>query len=979
MPLTLLPQDCQERDCPSHRRCHNVQSVKLQIEESPHVDILFLSDVPSQDDVTNRRAFSSHNVNFMRDVLREIGLPAHGYAFSSLLRCRPSSREGADRDGGKVELDLCQQHLLRDLSILKPKVIVCHGIEALKVLTPQYDQHRLKYNKVFDVDIVGTRYFALAIIKTNVVMQKTALIKHYVEGITKAVDLAEHGKGSMHHPARWAASPTVHYCDTVEKVADLVEHLLHETKPTDTVSFDVETANLNSRHGNTLVMLQFCVDPHKEVWVVPYAYRYGPFLQDDLVEVKGHLKRLFTEKPNFRFWLAHYGVFEQQQVMQFITDGKTFKNAPMIDTMGLAYILDENRVEVSDMIGQGLSLKELTSEYVGRDEYDRQVLAQRAGGKLHQAKPEDLIPYAAEDVVATSLLYRYLRCVAKSTSYLTQAMLLSQHVFAGAFRVFAKLKRNGIYADLDHLRVLASKTSPLVERMAAITEEMKRLESVQQANKIVSRRESGGQRALFGSPWVFDINKQEHAQCLFFEVMGLEPIKGKKKKKTDKASVDKDFYAAYSGKHPEVELTEEYTQIKGLAGRYTRKIIKLVDPNSEDVDHSTDCRVRANFGFTDTVTGRPACSSPNIQNVPRADNPTKAAVKSMYCAEQSYGAWRKGKKVERVLMQLDYAAAEVRWWALISGDQRLAAILRNGKKARDEYRKNPTPENKALAAIAGDIHRQTASLMFGIPIDKVDKETRQITKTIVFALIYGGGVSLIAERIKKENDIPEVKRLIKKFTDAAPQGTRWLKRSEGEAKRNYYVESPLGRRRNLYEYIGDASYYPVLNYAQASAARLARNAPIQGVASDGCIIGASLWLDYIEDNNKDWKVVNIVHDSCVTEVPLDEIEEAARVAEKCFTNRMMDKIRDTWGVEFICPLEVDFDFGVAWGAMKHLDEWSQSGWDDMREWLSKGGRMAGCAVCHKPQQYYGDDDAPVVFCKDHKPSPATEEPAGAVA
>lgn len=982
MSLKVLPQKCEETECPSHRRCHDVASALVQIGEPPtdQVDLVFVGDIPFEDDIKKHRAFSAYSISFMQDVIGALGFPTNGYGFTSLLRCRPTDRDGSPRRPDQYELNLCRQHLERDLALMKPKVLICHGLPALRSLVPAYDHPKLKFNKFFDVEIGGKRYTALAIIKTHEVLNSTSLIPHYIEGITKAMAFAELGKDSIQHPSRWAADPTIHYCDSIAKIEEMVEFLLHGTKESDTVSFDVETRNLNSRYGNELVTLQFCVDPTKEVWVVPYKYRYGPFMETDLLMVKALIKRLFTEKPNFKYWLTHFGVFEQQQVMEFITDGVTFKNAPMVDIMALAYIIDENRVKTQKMIKQGLSLKVLASEYLGRDTYDSQVLADREAGSLYKAKPEDLIPYAAEDVINTSLLYRYLRLMAKTDKYLDKALLLATNVFAGAFRLFAKIKRNGFFADLEHLRVLASKVSPIVDRMNEIEKELKALPNVQKANAILAKRQSGNQKAIFGTPWVFKLKKKEHLTTLFFEVMGLKPIAGKKKKKTKGPSIDKLFYEAYAGSQAtpvpnpikEVALVQEHTGFKKLATGYTRKIIKLIDPNSKDIDHATDCRVRANFGFTDTVTGRPNCTGPNIQNVPRADTPTKASVKSMYCAQQSYGAWRPGKKVERVLMQLDYSAAEVRWWALISGDKILAEILRNGRFARMEYRKNPTPENKAKAEVAGDIHMQTARLMFPDQFAEIDKkekaakdklkkattdeekkalekilkacktegkDLRQNTKAIVFALIYGGGPSLIAQRIQKEDDLPFVKQLCKDFADRFPSANRWLRWIEGQAKEQYFVESPIGRRRRLPEYLIDAETFRNLEWTHASASRLARNAPIQGVASDGCIIGATFWLDYIEEHGKDWKIVNIVHDSCVTEIPIEDMEEAARAAEKCFTVKMMNRIRDIWGVDFICPLEVDLDFGVKWGSMKKMD-WNPEEIEKMKVWLAAGGEDA---------------------------------------
>lgn len=982
MSLKVLPQKCEEKDCPSHRRCHDVASTLIQIGKPPttKVDVMFVGDIPFEDDIKTGESFSASSIEFLKDVISDVGFPENGYGFTSLLRCRPMDRDGSPRRPEQYELNLCRQHLERDLALAEPKVLICHGLQALRALVPAYEHQRIKYNKLFDVEIGGKRYWALAIVKTHEVLMSTSLIPHYMDGISKALGIAKHGKASLQHPSRWEANPTIHYCDTIEKIEQMVEFLLHETSEKDACSFDVETRNLNSRYGNALVTLQFCIDPKKEVWVVPYNYQWGPFMESDLKVIKGLMKRLFTEKPNFKYWLTHFGVFEQQQVMEFITDGNTFKNAPMVDIMALAYILDENRVKTQKMIKQGLSLKMLASEFLGRDTYDTQILAERSAGNLYKAKPEELIPYAAEDVINTSLLYRYLRLIAKSDGYLEKAVLLAVNVFSGAFRLFAKIKRNGIFADLEHLRVLASKVSPIIDRMNEIEKELRELPNVKKANAILAKRKSGNQKALFGTPWVFQLKKKEHLQTLFFEVMGLKPIKGKKKKKTKGASIDKLFYEAYAGSQAtpvpnpikEVALVQEHTGFKKLATGYTRKIIKLVDPNSKELDHATDCRVRANFGFTDTVTGRPNCTGPNIQNVPRADTPTKASVKSMYCAQQSYGAWRPGKKVERVLMQLDYAAAEVRWWALISGDKILAEILRNGKFARDAYRKNPTPENKAKAKVAGDIHQQTAWLMFPElyaeinrkikiakeqlagattdeekkalqktidALDKEGKDLRQNTKAIVFALIYGGGPSLIAQRIQKEDDLPYVKQLCSDFADRFPAANRWLRQIEKVARYQNFVESPIGRRRRLPEYLINEETFRSLEWTHASASRLARNAPIQGVASDGCIIGATFWLDYIEDHGKDWKIVNIVHDSCVTEIPIEDIEEAARAAEKCFTVRMMNRIRDIWGVDFICPLEVDLDFGVKWGSMKKMD-WNPVEIEKLKVWLAAGGEDA---------------------------------------
>jgi len=1077
MSLKILNFDCQIEDCSTYETRNCVPALIYSDNEdktNQNADVLFISMVPAASDVDKGRPCTTAGSTVLERIINMAGAPEGGVAFTSLVRCRPRDPDGGTREPNGAEIAFCQNHLLRDLKRIKPKVLVFEGTATLKTVLPRAN---LLYNQVVDVELGGTTYTALAIIDPREFVIQTSLLTHVLDGVTKAFDIAELGTGSFHHPASWAVAPKLIYCDTLDKVRGMVDYLLHQTGPKQNCAFDVETKNLNARYGNNLVTLQFCVDPNDRVWIVPFHYMHSPFMDDELLEVKAQLKRLFTEKPGFRYWLTHNGVFEQIQTMQFITDGITFSNAPMFDTMNMAYNMDENRVTLMKTMGQGMALKVITPEFVGRDTYLDSVIEERKKGDLYKLPPEKLVPYAADDVINTQLVFRYMRACARATGYWEKLSLLTEHVGCGAFRTFAKLKRNGLYTDLPHLRRLTAKDSPIVSRMAEIKKIAHALPSGIAANKLLAKRLSGGQQPLFGLPWVFQFDKPEHYKVLLFETLGIKPVYGRnaRDKKTEAPSVDKAFYEVYADAYEEVKLLHEYTGMKKLATSYTSSVLGFVDPGSPHIDHNTDGRVRPDFGFTNTVTGRPSCiaagtlietirdvsvypkgvpvedvkagdlvycfddnkkltikpvvwsghtgkkqvirlhwrgtgnhhkgfidltlehkvrrvdgtyaaaadlvvgdrvmalsgtvsayhvitgiehldvvdvydltiadthnfianeicvhncSSPSIHNVPRADNPAKQEVKSMYCAEQSYGAWRLGKPVERVLMQLDYSAAEVRVWSILSGDTKLAKALYEGKLARMEFKKNPTPANRKRAELEGDIHRQTASQMFGVPLDQVTKELRQNTKAIVFALLYGGGPELIAARLRND-DIEAVKQMCDDFAASYPIGNKWLKDIENFARQHYYVESPIGRRRRLLEFM-TGFREPI-----GAAKRLARNAPIQGMASDACILGATFWNDWIEQHGKDWKIVNIVHDSCVTELPIADLEEAAEAAERCFTVHLMNEMTRIWGVKFIAPLEVEFDFGIRWGHMKKWDGVPAS-MADIRQWLNDGASL----------------------------------------
>jgi uracil-DNA glycosylase family 4 len=928
--LKQLDFDCEFDECSSYKGRHCVASLTYNETVDQHTaDVLFISMMPAATDAERKRFCTTQGHATLEKIINMVGAPPGGVAFTSLVRCRPKDPDGVTRDPNWTELDFCRDHLLRDLKRIKPKVLVFEGLEALQACKPTGKKQLL--NRVVTVELGGQKYTALAIMSPLHFFQYTSLLTHVLDGVTKAIDIAELGDDSIHHPSCWEVNPELIYCDTVDKVKSMVDYLLHQTTKKQNCAFDVETKNLNARYGNNLVTLQFCVDPRERCWVVPFHYQHSPFMDEEMLAVKAELKRLFTEEPGFRYWLTHNGIFEQVQTMQFITDGNTFRNAPMFDTLNFSYNMDENRVTLQKVVGQGMALKVLTPEFVGRETYDEGVLGARAKGELYRLAPEDLVPYAADDVINTQLVFLYLKACARAQGYWEQVSKLTEHVGSGAYRTFAKLKRNGMFTDLQQLRALSSRTdSIIIRRMAEIKKIAAELPSGQQTNKLLAATTSGGQKPLFGTPKVFQFDKPEHYKALLFKTLAIKPVYAKNSdKKTEEPSVDKAFYEVYADAYPEVKLLQEYTGMKKLATSYTASVMGFVDPNSGFIDHNTDCRVRPDFGFTNTVTGRPSCQGPSIHNVPRADNVAKQEVKSMYAAQQSYGAWKLGQPVERVLMQLDYMAAEVRIWAVLSGDRKLAKALYDGKLARMEYKKNPTPENKLRAELEGDIHKQTASQMFGVPLDKVTKSLRQNTKAIVFALLYGGGPELIAARLKNDN-IEEVKAMCDDFAKSFPIGNKWLKDIEFFARENLYVESPLGRRRRLLEFMTGQ------REAVGQAKRLARNAPIQGFASDACILGASFWNDWIETNNKDWKIVNIVHDSCVTEIPIGDIEEATEAAERCFTVKLMNEMHRIWGVDFICPLEVEFDFGVRWGHMKKWDGVLKN-LPDLVKWLHKGG------------------------------------------
>ena len=344
--------------------------------------------------------------------------------------------------------------------------------------------------------------------------------------------------------------------------------------------------------------------------------------------------------------------------------------------------------------------------------------------------------------------------------------------------------------------------------------------------------------------------------------------------------------------------------------------------------------------------------------LPRADTDHRRATKNIFIAPEG-----------RVILGSDLMANEVRWGAICSEDRVLGRLFQQGRSARRRYRKyaesldpvthmlfieylrlektakfeitkkgkkqprNPEAERLRLiasvggkkfekllalrlaASLKGDIHKMTASEFFGVAVEEVTKQLRSSTKAIVFGYMYGRSIKSIAAQISRP--VEDTEELCNGFDDRYPDFAHRLKTWPVEAEENYFVESPLGRRRRFHPNIWEEAP----KWMRAKARRQAKNSPIQGVASDACLIAASLLYKYIRDNGLQgsWLIVNIVHDAIYLEVPYADVARAAEVMENCLTSAMMSYIEEHFGVDFVAPMECDFGMGVAWGDMRSWD------------------------------------------------------------
>ncbi len=355
--------------------------------------------------------------------------------------------------------------------------------------------------------------------------------------------------------------------------------------------------------------------------------------------------------------------------------------------------------------------------------------------------------------------------------------------------------------------------------------------------------------------WVghqFNINSTQQLGLVLFEELRLP---GGRRTKSG-YSTDASVLERLSGAHPIIELLLEYRQLAKLKSTYVDSLPALVNPKTQ--------RVHTSFNQTGTATGRLSSSDPNLQNIPVRGELGRQVRKAFVAGEGC------------LLLAADYSQIDLRVLAHLSQDATLLAAFRH-----DE-----------------DIHRATASEVFGVALSEVTPDMRRVAKTVNFGVIYGmSGYGLEqATELSRE----EASAFINAYFDKHPGVREYLESTKRQARERGYVETILGRRR----------YIPEINSSngqvRAAAERMAINMPVQGTSADITKL-AMIHVQREMDRRKlEARMTLQVHDELVFEVPQGEVEGLTRLVEETMPRAMTLSV----------PLRVDVNTSKNWGEMK---------------------------------------------------------------
>ena len=347
----------------------------------------------------------------------------------------------------------------------------------------------------------------------------------------------------------------------------------------------------------------------------------------------------------------------------------------------------------------------------------------------------------------------------------------------------------------------------------------------------------------------FNINSNPQLREILFNRLGLPVLKKTSTGPSTDASVLQEL--ADAG-HTIPGLLMEYRELAKLENTYLDALPAMVNPQTG--------RLHTSFSQTVAATGRLSSSDPNLQNIPIRRELGRDIRRGFI----PRSGW--------TLLAADYSQIELRLLAHLSSDPAFVEAFKAG----------------------GDIHRQTAAIIFDVALENVTSEMRARAKTINFATIYGQGAHALSRQLKIEH--AEAKEFILRYFERFRGIRKYLDSSVDFAREHGYVTTIFGRRR----------YIPELRERnfniRAFGERAAANSPIQGSAADLIKMAMIRINDGFREGKHEAKMLLQVHDELVFEVPSDEME----------TVKSLVKDRMENAAELSVPLVVDMGTGVNW-------------------------------------------------------------------
>lgn len=391
-----------------------------------------------------------------------------------------------------------------------------------------------------------------------------------------------------------------------------------------------------------------------------------------------------------------------------------------------------------------------------------------------------------------------------------------------------------VLADMEYEGVKIDESA-----LASMSEELE--DATRQAQTEVF--EIAGQEFNIGSP-------KQLGEILFDK---LKLIDKPKKTKSGQYATGEDILSKLANEHVICAKILEFREYQKLKSTYVDALPKMVS--------KADGRVHTDYRQTVAATGRLSSNNPNLQNIPIRTAKGREIRKAFVARSEEYQ-----------ILSADYSQIELRIMAAFSGDESMIQAFQEGV----------------------DIHANTASKVFKVPLAEVDPTMRRKAKEVNFGIIYG----ISAFGLSQNLNIPrsEASDIIEAYFQEFPKVKSYMDGIIEKARKQEYVETILGRRRYLRNI--NAKNFTMRGFAERNAI----NAPIQGSAADMIKVAMIKIHNWMKKEKLKSKMIMQVHDELVFDVHTSEIS--------LLTEKVNEYMKSA--IELDVPMEIGLGTGKNW-------------------------------------------------------------------
>jgi len=837
--------------------------------------IMFIGESPTQ--TASGEGFDDRESKwFLRTLGHAFGITKNQveetFYFTYATKCTPP--EGQKKANIRK---CCNRYLYREIEIIKPKLIVLLGRDAInsvfggnatvggkrgRMFEGQLGRKLISSGKNAGSEVIefekghGEKYLFLPTYSPSDVNRNMGLLKIFVRDIGTIIRYMEDDLHKVQVPYSIIRTDAgvrkmLRYAE-VKKFNWLSNDV--ETNGNNTMLNKVTLSGFTFMNTNTGEVKTFVLDMKK--------YRSEsakPHWQKNVI-----LKTIFNNLPYVTTLCGQNFKFDIRSSRKYGFPDRMDKE--ILDIQLMSYMLDEEKFGGKTQH----SLEDLLSYYYP------EAVGYKSGKKEKKPKTEAEIEahfydhkYCAEDSYWTLklALIMHTELLKPSNKYVWN---LYFRLYPKLIQLTARMENTGICMDVEKLRKLKARYE---EQLPKYILKMKRIVYKETGDKKYAK--------------AFNPESPQQLKKLFFDHWQF-PILSKTRKgapQLDQAAIEKYFAAVENGtlKLPEYGRKFLYTLKKFRLKQ--QRYSTFIEGMFNHLDHQG--RIHTNFNLTGTATGRFSSSNPNLQNIPR--DSTDNEIKRLFVVSSP----------DRSFVEIDFSQLELRILAHLSQDRGLILAYKN---KRDIHLQTAVKVNAILHP------HEAVSYKVAAEEYKVSEESwstnRTKAKGVNFGIPYGITAVGLAAQVKIA--IEEAQKFIEGFMEAYPGVGEYQRKTVAYCEKKGYVCTLFGRRRHLPN-INDKN-----KYFKKRVERQAQNARIQGTAGDITEFAMIYTDERLYQTKLNWDMLIQVHDSILFEVDDSCLTEFTVKLRSLLDNL---PLQEALGAKLCIPLPHDMKVGKCWGDM----------------------------------------------------------------